>query len=535
MKASVRLAGVMLLTACAAGAQTPAEADWRYRIQTGDTLIALTDAYLQPGHSWRELQNLNHVADPLRLPPGGVLRMPLAWLKREASVAEALFVQGQVTLSRPQQTEQRLQTGAELRSGDRLRSAAQSSASLRFVDGSRLLIPPLSDVTLEQLLVYGRSAIPAVRLRLHEGGADSQVLPSAGRVPHYEIRTPSVNLGVRGTEFRAQVDGAAARLQVLSGTVAADGQAVPAGMGLLADGQGRPRSAALLAAPDVGALPALLERLPLRFAWKASDGASGGWRAQVFARGDFTRLLLDQRSDAAQAAWPDDLPDGDYSLRLRAIDALGLEGRAAEHAFRLKARPEPPFIQGPAPAARLYGEAVDLHWTINTQARAYRLQIARDAGFGELVLEQAALSGNSHRAALPPGRYHWRLAALAADQGPWGDAQQFELIPVPPSPAPAEPELSGDGLQLRWRAEAGVARYELQWAGDAAFSQGLQSLASEQPAISLPRPGPGRYYLRLRCLDADGQAGPWGQVQLVNVPYPRWLWLLPLAPLLLAL
>jgi len=533
MRASVKLAGAMLLTACAAGAQTPAEADWRYRIAVGDTLIALTETFLQPGHSWRELQKLNHVADPLRLPPGGQLRMPVAWLKREASVAQTLFVQGQVMLSRPQQEEQRLQIGAELRSGDRLRSAAQSSASLRFADGSRLLIPPLSDLTLEQLLVYGRSAIPSVQLRLHQGGADSQVQPTQGRVPHYEIRTPSINLGVRGTEFRAQVDGALARLQVLSGTVAADGQAVAAGMGLLADGQGRPRGAALLAAPDLAGLPGLIERLPLRFAWP-SQGAAGGWRAQVFARGEFTRLLLDQRGSAAQASWAEDLPDGDYTLRLRAIDALGLEGQAADHAFRLKARPEPPFIQGPAPAARLYGEAAELSWTLNTQARAYRLQIARDPGFGELVLEQAALADSRHRAALPPGVYHWRLASLAADQGPWSEAQRFELRPMPPSPAAAEPDLSGDGLQLRWRAEAGVARYELQWAGDAAFSQGLQSFASEQPALSLPRPGPGRYYLRMRCLDADGQAGPWGQVQLIEVPYPRWLWLLPLG-LLLAL
>ena len=82
-----------------------ADSDWHYSIQAGDTLIGLTERYLLPGRHWRELQRLNRVADPLRLPPGGVLRMPLAWLNREASVAQTVFVQGEVMLLRSGQSE----------------------------------------------------------------------------------------------------------------------------------------------------------------------------------------------------------------------------------------------------------------------------------------------------------------------------------------------------------------------------------------------------------------------------------------------
>ena len=74
-----------------------ADADWRYRIRTGDTLITLTADWLAPPKTWRDLQKLNRVPDPLRLRPGSTLRMPVAWLKREASVAEAVFARGQVT------------------------------------------------------------------------------------------------------------------------------------------------------------------------------------------------------------------------------------------------------------------------------------------------------------------------------------------------------------------------------------------------------------------------------------------------------
>ena len=212
-----------LLASAALRAQTEApDADWRYRIQPGDTLITLTENWLAAPRSWRDLQKLNRVPDPLRLVPGSTLRMPVAWLRREAGVAETLFVRGQVTRQRGSAAEP-LSAGAPLQSGDRIRTGAQSSASLRFADGSRLLIPADSDVTLDQLLVLGRNAIPAVRIGVQQGGADSRVTPNAQRVPLYEVRTPHVNLGVRGTEFRVQAAGAQSRMQVLSGAVHADG------------------------------------------------------------------------------------------------------------------------------------------------------------------------------------------------------------------------------------------------------------------------------------------------------------------------
>lgn len=523
-----------LLASAGLRAQTDApDADWRYRIQPGDTLITLTETWLASPRSWRDLQKLNRVPDPLRLVPGSTLRMPVAWLRREAGVAETLFVRGQVTRQRGNAAEP-LAAGAPLQSGDRIRTGAQSSASLRFADGSRLLIPADSDVTLDQLLVLGRNAIPAVRIGVQQGGADSRVAPNAQRVPLYEVRTPHVNLGVRGTEFRVQAVGAQSRMQVLSGAVHADGLKadVAAGLGLLADGSARSVSP-LLAAPDVTATPRVVERLPLRLTWAASPPGATGWRAQLYPRGDADRLLLDTRVREPAVAWPEarELPDGDYTLRVRAIDAQGQEGRAADVDLSLRARPEPPFIQAPAPGAISYSGIMALAWTRNTEAPGVRLQIARDAGFRELVLQPPPLSAAGFEAKLPDGAYHWRVAAVTADgrAGPFGDPQTFELQPPPPAPPPAEPEVSGDQLKLRWRADAGVVRYELEWATTAGFDgSGVQRISTDKPEAVLPKPSPGTYYLRARGFNAAGAAGPWGQTQTIEQPYPRWLWLLPL-------
>lgn len=525
--------GLMLASGWLRAQTEAADADWRYRIQPGDTLITLTDNWLAPPRTWRDLQKLNRVPDPLRLMPGSTLRMPVAWLKREAGVAEALFARGQVTRQRGTATEA-LAAGATLQSGDRIRTGPQSSASVRFADGSRLLIPADSDVTLDQLLVLGRGAIPAVRIGVQQGGADSRVTPNAQRVPLYEVRTPHVNLGVRGTEFRVQTAGAQSRMQVLTGAVHADGLSadVAAGQGLLADGAARSVSP-LLAAPDLSAMPREAERLPLRLTWAASPAGAVGWRAQLYPRGDADRLLLDARVSEPAVGWPEarELPDGDYTLRVRAVDAQGQEGRAAEADVALKARPEPPFIQAPAPGAVSYTGSMALAWTRNTAAPDVRLQIARDPAFKDLVLQPPPIGAASFDARLPDGLYHWRIAAVEAGgrAGPFGDPQTFELKPPPPAPPPAEPEVSGDELKLRWRADPGVTRYELEWSTSEAFDgPGVQRLNVDKAEATLPKPSPGTYFLRARAFNAAGAASPWGQTQRIEQPYPRWLWLLPL-------
>lgn len=530
----VWLVMALLTLAGAAHAQTEAaNADWRYRIQPGDTLITLTQAWLAPPRTWRDLQKLNGTPDPLRLRPGSTLRMPVAWLRREASVAEAVFARGQVTRQRGSATEP-LAAGSPLQSGDRIKTGAQSSASLRFADGSRLLVPPDSEVTLDQLLVLGRGAIPAVRIGVARGGADSRVAPNAQRVPLYEVRTPHVNLGVRGTEFRVQTSAGASRMQVLSGAVHADGLGpdVAGGQGLLAEGSAR-SVAPLLPAPDLAGLVPVVERLPLHLAWVGGPTGAVTWRAQLYAGGDFDRLLLDALVAEPAVTWAEarEVADGDYTLRVRAVDAQGQEGAAADAVVRLQARPEPPFIQAPARGAVSYTGGMALAWTRNTAAPDVRLQIARDAEFKDLVLQPPPIAGAGYEARLPDGLYHWRIASVEAGgrAGPFGDAQSFEIQPPPPAPPPAEPEASGDQLKLRWRADPGIARYELEWSKTEAFDGAdVQRFATDKAEVTLPKPSPGKYFLRARAFNAAGAASPWGQTQMIEQPYPRWLWLLPL-------
>ena len=55
----------------------------------------------------------------------------------------------------------------------------------------------------------------------------------------------------------------------------------------------------------------------------------------------------------------------------------------------------------------------------------------------------------------------------------------------------------------------------------------------DTPQTQIERPEPGLYFMRIKTIDADGFAGPFGAAQRFEVPVtPPW-WLLLLLPLAL--
>jgi hypothetical protein len=358
------------------------------------------------------------------------------------------------------------------------------------------------------------------------------------------MKTPHANLGVRGTEFRTADDGQTTRIEVLEGRVGARGDAaaaarteslVGAGFGALGAAGGISAPRPLPPAPQLAGLPERVERMPLRLSWQGTAGTRV--RAQVFAAEQPPRLVLDGVFDAAPARWSEDIPDGRYELRVRAIGSDGLEGRDTRAAFVLKARPEPPFIAAPAPGARTTEEAVRLAWTRNAAAARVRLQVADTPDFAQLRIDRADVEMAELAVALPLGTHHWRVASILAsgDQGPFSDPQSFTRIPPPPAPPPAAPTVRDDGLLLRWPAGSveGV-RWQAQVARDAGFTEVVSDETLAEPQLLLRDAGAGTYHLRVKTIDADGFTGPYGQTQQIEVPRRTPWWLL-LAPALLLL
>ena len=515
---------------------------WVYTVLPGDTLIGIARDLLRSPKDWRALQRLNRVDHPRLMATGRELQIPLEWLHPEASVAKVVARVGDVQLIRQGALGQDIESGASLRAGDRLNTGTDSSATIELVDGSLVLLAPQSQLTLNELFRLRGAGSSATVLELQQGSTES-VIPAQAPRPRFEIRTPVMNLGVRGTEFRAHADPARqqARIEVTRGLVSADAARgwsateVPAGFGVVGSSNGVGAPVALLEAPDLMSVPGRVERLPLSFAWAGANSASG-WRAQVFDTQG--RLWRDSRVDTSAAQWSE-LPDGLYKLRVRAVDRHGLEGMGRDAEFTLKARPEPPITMAPRADARHYGPSATWRWSQSNAAVTYRLQVAASEDFAAPVIDRAGLPGPDIELPLNPGRWWWRMSSVRADGdlGPWGDALSFEQRETPPPPSTLSPTLDKEFLSLRWSSRLPGDRYRIQVARDAQFTDLVVDRVETRPGVELPLPPPAQYWVRVRTMDADGEPGPWGATSNLEVPsqVSPWIWLGPVLLLLIAL
>ncbi len=534
--------GIALLALAVGWAGTGVAAraeDWVYVVRPGDNLWSLTQRHLKHLGYVSRLQAVNGVADPYRLSPGTRLRVPLVWARRRPGIARVVSHGGSCTLVRDGGAAPvAIAVGTELAVGDGVTCAANSYVTLEFEDGAQLRVQPNSQIRLDAAWVYGDAGFFAEDVAMRRGRTESSVPPEAPATSRFRVLTPASTTSVRGTQFRVAADDtdAATRSEVERGQVSviAQRRSVPvnAGFGSITrQGAAPSPPTSLLPPPDLRSLPAVLERVPLRFALVPLTGATG-YRGGVAADSTFTRPVAESSAKSTTLRGPD-LPDGDYWLRVRGRDAQGIEGQDAVPPFTLNARPEPPFVLQPQVGGSA-GVTPEFAWTAHPQADHSALEVAGDAGFEAPLITQRALRDTRFRAPgpLPPGRYVWRIATVSATEGrgPNSDAMPFR-VPYP-GPSAEAPQLSRDRLIIQWARPAPGQTFWFQLADDAAFTTPRVDQAVAEPRIDLPRPRGGRYFLRIRIVEADGFAGPYGEPQQITVPHSRW-WLLLLAPLAL--
>jgi hypothetical protein len=527
---------VLLLaaTSSAARAQPAATEEAMFVLTTpaGSTLIGLGKQYLADPKRWPELARVNTLRNPNRLAIGEQIRIPLRLMRVESVPATVVSVTGAASSA----SSSALKAGEQVPEGGEVITGPDGHVTIRLVDGTVLRLRPDSRLQVRESNRLPDADTVRSGARLKSGRIEVEAAPAPAGRPGFTIDTPQGVLGVRGTEFRVTVDASGGttvtRGEVLGGAVAfagagaggGAGQPVTAGFGTRIDAQGSVAPPVrLLPKPEVQTLPALQERLLMRFELPSVAGAVAH-RGQVASDASFDKVVADVSAKATAKGTElrfAALPDGDYTLRVRGIDAQGLEGLDADHRFRLKARPEAPLPSAPAPRAQLMGTRADLAWSANPEAQTYRVRLSSSADFKTVVRDLRGVNGvTTQLQDLPTGVYYWQLASVRAnnDQGPWGDVSSFELRQLPPEAAP--PKVNAQAITLAWAALPGQT-FDVEVARDADFTQLVQRLSTAQPGVELalpfPAPSSGRFFVRLRAKDADGYVGPFGTAQFFDI------------------
>ena len=522
-----------------------------YTVTPHDTLIGLNRTLLAAPGAWKDVARINRLSDENRIKPGQVLQVPARYLHSKVVPATLISAFGDVRIG-----DKPAAGGATFNVGEVLRTGESSTAVVQLADGSRVKLAPQSQGRLDEQRRFQVRAtaaaiddgLVAASLRLISGSVEvfaSKVL----RARPLEVSTPTAVIGVRGTVYRVRNDVTeaangvtinASATEVLEGKVhaqvgAAAGQAadVPAKFGApLEDGR-KPVVLPLPAAPDLSAVPAQFDQLPIRVRLEAGTPL----RVQVAGDAAFDHIQVDLHVAAGDDIRIPQLPDGDWHLRVRRVSAEGLEGLDAVRGFRLRARPESPFpVDPPANAKRPVGD-ITLHWTHNPDAAGYAVEVARDARFTQIALrddnvhgEQVVFHPVDTAFGASDGVYWWRVMSINAEgrRGAWGETQALILRPTPRAPLG---RLSPDGtaIELTWGGRP-EDRTEVEIASDAQFSQVVSRYDFNAPGGKLARPGTGTWYARYRFVEPDGFKTAYSGAARIDVPSNLHQWFRSMLP-----
>jgi LysM domain len=445
MRAARAFAAVLLaacLTAPGGLAAQDLSAEGWHTVRPGDTLEHLADVYLGAAGRWSEIARLNpEVTDPHRLRPGQRLRVPIG--PRPGAPAAQIRRLSRDVDAKPTPIDwSDARLGDLLVERDGVRTFGRSSAEMRFLDGTRLLVTEDSLVFLRRaggglaaVGSGGRGGRPVVEIvegqadverragRLSEpagpagpatqAGLEVEIVVGGARA----VPRPSASGSLQARARRAEAGSAKVMLYGGAGEVESGGVKVA-----LAEGTGTSVDAGAPPGPPEKLLPAPqgldpapgARRATLRpgFSWEPVTGAVS-YVVEV-CRDAGCGELLERAVGLAEAGWrPEhDLPPGELHWRATARSASGLDGYPAAAATLTLAAGGLP---GAAATLEMTGDVVRVGETLYASPRP-RLE-PRVAAAPECPTERTLplIDGREAAAwpaAWPPGDHSAAVAVL---------------------------------------------------------------------------------------------------------------------------
>lgn len=409
-----------------------------YVTRPGDSLYDIATRYLRNSADWSKLARLNHVSAPRRLQPGTSLRVPVALLRQDGLSARVIATSGPASHAFGGGPLLPLVVGGTLVEGDRVQTGQNGFATLELADGSHLVIPPGASLDLATLRQTALTGATDRVIDLRRGQVNTEVTHATRKDDRFQIRSPSVVAGVRGTSFRVNYDGdnGSTAVEVLEGAVGVD--AAPHGTAAsVAPAPGLPLAASTqlvaarhgsltLAGGAVGGPVALLDAPDLRNPSKVQDddevafdlvpvAGAHRYHVQIGRDAGLLDLIRDTRSDGPHVALGA-LDDGTWFARFSAIDENGLEGMPSTYAFQRRR------VALGASAGRVEGTRdYAFRWFVDERSAGktrFRFVLAASSDLRAPLVDRTDITGGEAVVSdLPKGVYYWTVIAEQFEGG----------------------------------------------------------------------------------------------------------------------
>ncbi|MDG5767467.1 T9SS type A sorting domain-containing protein [Balneolales bacterium ANBcel1] len=175
-------------------------------------------------------------------------------------------------------------------------------------------------------------------------------------------------------------------------------------------------------------------------------------------------------------------------------------------------------LQRPAEGEAGLDTEVIFEWEEVENAAVYRVQLAEDASFRNVLKEDSTSGTSVTFDGLGQGVfYHWRVRVRnqEGEVGPWGSSRMFSTdIPMPEAPqsGTALPHATrADFLRFAWNPAPYASSYDVQFATDPDFEQGVTSASTTDTSRVFYSTREGvAYYFRVRSNNLSGTS-PWSE------------------------
>ncbi len=169
-----------------------------------------------------------------------------------------------------------------------------------------------------------------------------------------------------------------------------------------------------------------------------------------------------------------------------------------------------------------------LRWDAVPSATSYEIEIASDAAFEHIVLDESVNVPTFEWRELPLHEYYWRLRCHFPFErtGRWSDGHRI-LTAVEP-PRPTEPSdgavlVSGTGavcVSLGYRASNTIADEKIEVSTDPNFTQIVAVVDGASGSATVTLPETGTYFWRVQSSDILGRVLPPSVARMVSIAPP---------------
>ncbi len=297
-------------------------------IRPGDTLTHIALRELGDEARAREIADLNGLGINDILKPGDALQIPGELPVRD-EFARVLFTKGFVQING-----NAAQPDDELRLNDAIETGATGYASLTFESGTLINLHPNTLARIVTLHCQSQDDTCVIEMATDKGQLTTDVRRNRSQPTDFRVQTPYASAAVRGTVFDIDADDSGLRIGVTEGAIALSTEESNQGVEL-DTGFGSVNAPGAPLGEPIALLPAPVFRyVPPRIA----TGDTLRWfgltetpryTVQIAASPNGVGIAYDTSVTADTFTLEDDIPIGDYSVLLRAIDINGLRGFTA--------------------------------------------------------------------------------------------------------------------------------------------------------------------------------------------------------------